>query len=130
MLRIQKETRRTSQIYRMQRPGSNPREIIIAYGFRWKIEIFHKHVKTHLGFEDIAAKHFASVESHVCLLYCAYILMHSGLPGIGEGGTISEKQQKVADILQNKKTAGIIHELTKIGGAERYKNKLKSVLAA
>jgi len=106
------------------------REIIIAYGFRWKIEIFHKHVKTHLGFEDIAAKHFASVESHVCLLYCAYILMHSGLPGIGEGGTISEKQQKVADILQNKKTAGIIHELTKIGGAERYKNKLKSVLAA
>jgi hypothetical protein len=83
-----------------------------------------------LGFEDVAAKHFASVESHVYLAYCAYILLNAGLPGIGEDGTISEKQRKVAMISENRKTASIIHELTKIGGAGRYKNELKSALAA
>ncbi|MEE4355498.1 MAG: hypothetical protein V2I97_03465 [Desulfococcaceae bacterium] len=59
------------------------------------------------------------------------ILLHSGLPGIGEdSSTIIEKQGKVKRILDNIKTANIIHELTKIGGAGRLKNELKSVLAA
>ncbi len=106
----------------------SPREILLMYRLRWKIEIFHKHVKMYLGFGDIAAKHFSSVESHVYLVYCAYILLHTGLPGIGQGGTISEKQQKVTKILENRKTASILHRLTQIGGTEIYKNELKSVL--
>ncbi|MDM8522562.1 hypothetical protein QUF80_04250 [Desulfococcaceae bacterium HSG8] len=40
------------------------------------------------------------------------------------------KQHKVADVLANRKNACIIHELTKTGGTERYKNELKSVLAS
>lgn len=84
----------------------------------------------HLGFGDTAAKHFSSAESHVYLVYCAYILLQSGLPGVGEDGTIAAKQQKVANILANRKNAHIIHELTKIGGAEKYKNELKSALAS
>jgi hypothetical protein len=107
---------------------ASPRQILIAYKARWKIEIFHKHVKMHLGFGDISAKHFSSVESHVYLVYCAYILLQSDLPGVGKDGTIAVKQHKVATVLENKKNACIIHELTKIGGAERYKNELKSVL--
>lgn len=110
---------------------SLPRQILIAYRYRWKIEIFHKHIKMHLGFEDTAAKHFSSVVSHVHLVYTAYILLHSGLPGIGEGnGTVIEKQGKVRRILKNRETANIIHELTKIGGSERHKNELKKALAA
>ncbi|QTA88100.1 transposase [Desulfonema magnum] len=105
-------------------------QILTAYRLRWKIEIFHKHVKMHLGFGDISAKHFSSVESHVSLIYCAYILLNAGLPGIGTDGTIPEKQRRVVKIPENKKTANIIHELTKIGGPDRYKNELKSVLAA
>jgi hypothetical protein len=47
----------------------------------------------HLGFEDIAAKHFSSVVSHVHPVYTAYILLHSGLPGVGaDNDTIIEKQ--------------------------------------
>ncbi len=95
---------------------ASPRQILIAYRIRWKIEIFHKHIKMHLGFGDIAAKHFSSVESHVSLVYCAYLLLNAGLPGVGTDGSIPEKQRKVAKILENKKTAGVIHELTKIGG--------------
>jgi len=110
---------------------ASPRQILIAYRLRWKIEIFHKHIKMHLGFEDTAAKHFSSVVSHVHLVYTAYILLHSGLPGIGDGNdTIIEKQRKVKQILENRKIAGIIHELTKIGGADRLKSELKKALAA
>ncbi|MDM8526198.1 transposase [Desulfococcaceae bacterium HSG8] len=108
---------------------ASPRQILIAYRFRWKIEIFHKNVKMHLGFGDIATKSFSSVESHVYLVYCAYILLQSDLPGVGKDGTIPVKQHKVAGVLANRKNACIIHDLTKIGGAERYKNELKSVLA-
>lgn len=109
---------------------ASPSQILKAYSIRWEIEIFHKHVKMHLGFGDIAAKHFSSAESHVYLVYCAYILLQSGLPGVGEEGTIAAKQQKVANILANRKKAHIIHELTKIGGAEKYKNELKSALVS
>jgi len=84
----------------------------------------------YLGFGDIAAEHFSSVESHVCLVYCAYILMNCGLPGIGKDGTPAEKQQRIGNIIENKKTSCVIHELTQIGGVEKYKSKLKSALAA
>ena len=108
-----------------------PRQILIAYRLRRKIEIFHKHIKMHLGFEDVSAKHFSSVVSHVHLVYTAYILLHSGLPGIGEdSNTMIEKQGKVKRILDNTETANIIHELTKTGGADRLKNELKTALAA
>ncbi|GBC60976.1 hypothetical protein DENIS_2717 [Desulfonema ishimotonii] len=108
-----------------------PRQILIAYRLRWKIEIFHKHIKMHLGFEDISAKHFSSVVSHVHLVYTAYILLHSGLSGIGEDNdTIIEKQRKVKRILENRKIANFIHELTKIGGTRRLKDELKSALEA
>ncbi|QTA87725.1 Uncharacterized protein dnm_037610 [Desulfonema magnum] len=83
----------------------------------------------HLGFGDIATKHFSSVESHVSLVYCAWLLLNAGLPGIGTDGTILEKQRRVAKILKNKKTACVIHELTKIGGVDKYKSRLKSALA-
>jgi hypothetical protein len=108
-----------------------PRQILIAYRLRWKIEIFHKHIKMHSGFEHAAAKQFSSVASHVHLVYTAYILLHSGLPGTGDDSDSPiEKQAKVKQILKNRETACIIHELTKIGGADRLKNELKSALTA
>jgi len=84
----------------------------------------------HLGFGDIAAKHFSSVESHVSLVYCAWLLLNSSLPGVGTDGTIPERQRRVAKIPENKKTACVIHDLTKTGGVEKYKSQLKSALAA
>ena len=108
-----------------------PRQILIAYRIRWKIEIFHKHIKMHSGFEHAAPKHFSSAVSHVHLVYMAYILLHSGLPGTGdESDSVTEKQAKVRQILENRENACIIHELTKIGGAERLKKQLKSALMA
>ena len=108
---------------------ASPEQILRGYKIRWKIEIFHKHVKMNLGFEDVAAKHFTSVESHVYLVYCAYILLNACPLGVPDSAkSLSEKQQYVAGILENKKIASILQKLTQIGGVESFKNELKSVL--
>ena len=108
---------------------AQPRQIIIGYRLRWKIEVFHKHVKMHLGFEDVATKHFRSVEAHVHFVYCAYILMHLGPPGVPESAkTIIEKQHYVQIILDNKETAHDLQLATQIGGFEKLKHKLKNKL--
>lgn len=41
------------------------RHIVIGYRMRWRIEIFHKEVKTYLGFEDVSAQWFVAVKAHV-----------------------------------------------------------------
>lgn len=51
-------------------------------------------------------------------------------PGVTDSAIpLSEKQQFVAGILENKKMASHRKKLTQIGGAEHLKNELKSVLA-
>ena len=105
------------------------RQIIIGYRLRWKIEVFHKHIKMHLGFEDVAAKYFRSVEAHVHFVYCAYILLHSEPPGVPENAkTIIEKQHYIQIILDNKETAHDLQLATQIGGFEKLKNKFKNKL--
>ena len=65
----------------------------------------------HSGFGDMGAKHFSSAVSHVHPVYMAYILLHSGLPGVSaDNDTIIEKQGKVRQILKNRETAYIINE--------------------
>src|SRR5882724_3036003 len=58
------------------------RQIVLGYRLRWTVELFHKDVKQHLGFEDVATTSFDSVESHVHWVYCSYILLHMSLPGV------------------------------------------------
>lgn len=41
------------------------RQIVIGYRLRWAVELFHKNVKQHLGFEDVATSGFDAVTSHV-----------------------------------------------------------------
>jgi hypothetical protein len=108
-----------------------PRQIMIGYKLRWKIEIFHKHVKMHMGFEDVAVKRFTAVEAHVHLVYCAYILLHSDPPGMPENAkTILDKQQHIRNVLENKKIAGTLNLLTQFGGVDKLKTELKAVLMA
>ena len=110
---------------------ATPEQILRGYRLRWKIEIFHKEVKQYLGFEHVAPKYFSSVESHVALVYCAYILLHMEMPGIpDEATTILDKQAAVKRILEKRTTAHILQTLTQFGGVETYKEELKAVLAA
>ena len=107
-----------------------PKQIIIGYRLRWKIEIFHKHIKQHLGFEHVAPKYFCSVETHVSLVYCAYILLHMDIPGLPhDAGTILDKQVYINAILEKKTIARVLQTLTQFGGVEKYMDELKAVLS-
>jgi hypothetical protein len=106
-----------------------PTQILKGYRLRWRIEIFHKQVKQHLGFGDAAPKHFHAMETHVTLVYCAYILLSFEIPGLpSEGSTLLKKQAYIQRILDNRDRAQILQRLTQFGGVEKYKHELKTVL--
>ena len=106
------------------------RQIVMGYRLRWAVEIFHKNVKQHLGFEDVATSGFDSVMSHVHWVYCAYILLHMSPPGVPrEARSIGEKQRKIQTCLEHKEKRRILQKLTQIGGVERYQDELRQALA-
>lgn len=106
------------------------RQIIIGYRLRWAIELFHKTVKQHLGFEDVATSGFDSVMSHVHWVYCAYILLNMSPPGVPpEVKSIGDKQRQLQTCLEHKEKRGILQQLSQIGGVQRYEDELRQALA-
>jgi hypothetical protein len=106
------------------------RQIILGYRLRWAIELFHKTVKQHLGFEDVATSGFDSVMSHVHWVYCAYILLHMSPPGLSpRAQSIGDKQRALQQGLAAREKRQILQKLTQIGGVQRYKDELRQALA-
>mgnify|MGYP003388835154 FL=1 len=106
------------------------RQIVLGYRLRWAIEIFHKNVKQHLGFEDVATSGFDSVQAHVHWVYCAYILLNLSPPGLsGEVKSLGDKQRQLQRVLENKEKRRVLQKLTQIGGVQRYKDELRQALA-
>ncbi len=106
------------------------RQIIIGYRLRWAIELFHKTVKQHLGFEDVATSGFDAVMSHVHWVYCAYILLYMSPPGVSAGVTsLGDAQRQLQQLLANQEKRRILQKLTQIGGVQRYKDELRQALA-
>ena len=108
---------------------ATPRQIIIGYRLRWRIEIFHKEVKMFLGFEDVSAKWFDSVISHVHWVYCAYILLNSGPPGMPKQiKSLAAKQEFVQEMLKRKELSRLNQLMTQINGLQRLKNEIQQAL--
>jgi Transposase DDE domain len=106
------------------------RQIILGYRLRWAIELFHKTVKQHLGFEDVATSGFDSVMSHVHWVYCAYILLSMSPPGVSAGAqSLGDKQRQLQQLLENQEKRRVLQQLTQIGGVQRYKDALRQALA-
>jgi hypothetical protein len=106
------------------------RQIVTGYRMRWAVELFHKCVKQHLGFEDVATHGFDAVMSHVHWVYCAYILLHMSPPGLSPGSqSIGDKQRALQQGLVDKEKRQILQKLTQIGGVQRYKDELRQALA-
>jgi hypothetical protein len=106
------------------------RQIILGYRLRWTIELFHKTVTQHLGFEDVATSGFASVMSHVPWVYCAYILLSMSPPGVAAGAqSLGDKQRQLQRLLENQAKRRVLQQLTQIGGVQRYKDALRQALA-
>lgn len=109
--------------------NAKPRQIIIGYRLRWLIEIFHKEIKMFLGFEDASAKWFSSIVSHVHWVYCAYILMNAGPPGIPKGvSSMAEKQILLNNVIKNKQLSRINQLLTQINGIKKLKVEIRQAL--
>ena len=108
---------------------ATPRQIIIGYRLHWRIEIFHKEVKMFLGFEDVSAKWFDSVISHVHWVYCAYILLNSGPPGMPKQiKSLAAKQEFVQEMLKRKELSRLNQLMTQINGVQRLKNEIQQAL--
>ena len=106
------------------------RQIILGYRLRWTIELFHKTVKQHLGFEDVATSGFDSVMSHVHWVYCAYILLAMSPPGVSAGArSLGDKQRQLQQLLANQEKRRVLQQLTQIGGVQHYKDALRQALA-
>jgi len=106
------------------------RQMVTGYRMRWAVELFHKCVKQHLGFEDVATHSFDAVLSHVHWVYCAYILLHMSPPGLSPGSqSIGDKQRALQQGLADKEKRQILQKLTRIGGVQRYKEELRQALA-
>ena len=107
------------------------RQIILGYRLRWAIELFHKTVKQHLGFEDVATSGFDSVMSQVHWVYCAYILLSMAPPGVSTGTkSLSDKQRQLQHLLANQEKRRVLQQLSQIGGVQRYTDELRQALAA
>ena len=95
----------------------------------YNIELFHKDVKMHLGFEDVATSGFDSVQPHVHWVYCAYILLRMSPPGVPPAvKAVGDKQRHIQQFLANKGKRHILQQLSQIGGVERYKDELRQAL--
>jgi hypothetical protein len=106
------------------------RQIVTGYRMRWAVELFHKCVKQHLGFEEVATHGFEAVLSHVHWVYCAYLLLHMAPPGLSPGAqSIGDKQRALQQGLADKEKRQILQKLTQIGGVQRYKDELRQALA-
>ena len=107
------------------------RHIVLGYRLRWAIELFHKDVKMHLGFEDVATTTFNAVQAHVHWGYCAYILLHMAPPGVPpDVKSMGEKQRKIHERLEHKEKRRVLQKLTQIGGVARYADELRRALAS
>jgi Transposase DDE domain len=106
------------------------RQIVTGYRMRWAVELFHKCVKQHLGFEDVATHSFDAVLSHVHWVYCAYILLHMSPPGLSPGSqSIGDKQRALQQGLAAKEKRQILQKWSQIGGVQRYQEELRQALA-
>jgi hypothetical protein len=106
------------------------RQILLGYRLRWTIELFHKTVKQHLGFEEVATSGFDSVMSPVHWVYCAYILLSMSPPGVSAGArSLGDKQRQLQQLLANQEKRRVLQQLTQIGGVQRYKDALRQALA-
>ena len=126
-LRNRPDGRRTSLACKDLR--ATARQMVMGYRRRWAIELFHKSVKQHLGFEDVATQGFDAVISHVHWVYSAYILLHMSPPGLAPGvQSMGDKQRALQQGLADKENRHILQKLTQIGGVQRYQAELRQAL--
>ena len=105
------------------------RQIMLGYRLRWAVELFHKSVKQHLGFEEVSTSGFDSVISHVHWVYCVYILLHMSPPGVSnQAKSLGDKQRQLRKYIEDKEKRRILQKLTRFGGVQQLKDEIRLAL--
>jgi hypothetical protein len=63
-----------------------------AYRGRWKIEIFHRDLKSYLGLEDAGLEKFDAIHAHVLWAYCVYLMLFE-LTDESAGGVLARRRK-------------------------------------
>lgn len=101
------------------------KKILLAYRERWKIELFHRDVKSYLGFEDAGVRKFDSLHAHIHWVYCSYILLKDLFPSANGIKDAQGFFKKKIELQANKK---IIQSLSQIKGVEKVKRQCREVI--
>ena len=105
------------------------RQIMLGYRIRWAVELFHKSVKQHLGFEEVSTSGFDSVIAHVHWVYCAYLLLYMSPPGVSDQAkSLGDKQRQLRKYIEDKKKRRILQKLTRFGGVQQLKDEIRLAL--
>ena len=100
------------------------KSIILGYKKRWKIELFHRDIKSFLGLEDAGVKNFDSLHNHVHWVYVAYNLLKEKYPNLSTQAAQVEFERsiRVKEIKQS------IQEISQINGKEKMIIKQRTVI--
>ena len=79
------------------------KETFTAYGFRWKIEEYHRHIKMCYGLEDIQVKTFEGLQSMLAILTVAMSIIYREIASIHrqlilESGIKTMNKEKIYEL--------------------------------
>ena len=77
-----------------------------TYKLRWKVEIFHKEVKSYLGLENAGLTRFEAIEAHLYWVYVTYLLLFD--LSDKEGQTILSRCREVRAHLESEKIGYVL----------------------
>jgi hypothetical protein len=105
-------------------------QVILAYELRWRVESFHRAVKSRLGMTEAGLSSFDAIRAHVHWVYCAYILLEElQIEGIS---SLEDKQRAVSKELTAKPFRETIQALlksrTQYGGVKRAERLAQAAL--
>jgi hypothetical protein len=106
------------------------RSISLGYAIRWRIELFHRDSKQHLGMMDAGVHNFESLISHIHWVYCAYLLLKKQIiKEQAKGFSILHRQQILTKKWESQRYKHIIQLTTRFDGVSAIKNHCYEVLA-
>jgi len=100
--------------------GASAAVISRAYKNRWRIEIFHKEVKSYLGFEDAGVMKFDAVEAHVYWVYTAYLLLFE--LSENEGKSVLFRRQQVESLIKQEDVGRLLKLNSRFDGKVAIRN--------
>ena len=98
-----------------------PGVIARLYKLRWSVELFHREVKSYLGFEDAGLTQFKAIHSHVLWVYLSYLLLPQLTEDLEIGGVLARKQH-LQKVIKKQEMGQILKLNSRFDSKEAVKN--------